>query len=181
MIHHIKEYGKTLAITGFRNASFDLAEQVLKDIRKKRLEIQFFDADLIANWQHLYFATLNAQRAHSTGANLSKSVAVETALYASAQRQIQRAIGQIGIKPETKRMAMVAVGESDAEVEGLVAKVSAELGVAPDESVLELTSQKTAKIKAAFHITNQELATAGGESALVDLVIEHMALLATQL
>ena len=58
------------------------------------------------------------------------------------------------------------------------------VGSEPDESVLEMTKTKEEKIKNAFEITDEELKTlenGNQEKAIVNLVIERVALLSTQL
>ena len=92
----------------------------LKTNRKQtsqNVDIQFFDAELIATQEHLYFAVLNALQAFKNKTNLSKSLAMETMLYASAQRQIQKAIIRTGIKPQTHKMALVIVGDDPKQIE----------------------------------------------------------------
>ena len=107
-----------MEITGYKNIEFDKVEAFLKANRKQtqNVDIQFFDADLIATQEHLYFAVLNALQAFKNKTNLSKSPAMETMLYASAQRQIQKAIDRCGIKPKTKNMAVVIIGEDPTHI-----------------------------------------------------------------
>ena len=107
MLHHFLEYGKCAEITGFRQIDFSRAEAFLKTCRKQinHIELQIFDADLIATYEHLYFATLNALQAFRVKTNITKSVAVELMLFASAKRQIQRAIEHIGIKPQSRNIS----------------------------------------------------------------------------
>jgi KEOPS complex subunit Cgi121 len=188
MRFHLKEFGKYLEIAGYKNTSFDSAEDFLKSERKsanQNVELQFFDADLIATEQHLFFAVLNALEAFKNKNNLSKSLAMETMLYASASRQIQKAISQCGIKPETTKMAAIIINKDETEIETVLKTVTAGVGGNLDKNVLKISSAKVKRIKQAFHISDQELETATRdgdyESALVNLVIEHMALLATQL
>ena len=117
MQYYLKEYDKHVEITGFKNISFTLAEAFLNKDRKiqnHNIEVQFFDADLIATEQHLYFAVLNALEAFKNNSNLSKSLAMETMLYASAQRQIQKAISKSGIKPESTNIAAVIISQDTA-------------------------------------------------------------------
>jgi tRNA threonylcarbamoyladenosine modification (KEOPS) complex Cgi121 subunit len=62
-LHHLEEFKKHVEITGYRGIHFEVAEAFLKANRRQiqnGVEIQFFDADLIATPEHLYFATLNA-------------------------------------------------------------------------------------------------------------------------
>ena len=187
MLQTIEEHGKHVQITGYKNISFKKAEAYLKTNRKQtqqNINIQFFDAQLIATPQHLYFAVLNALSAFKNKTNLSKTPAMETMLYASAQRQIQKAIERCGIKPETKNMALVIIGDDPKQIENALEEVTKSVGSNPDASVLEMTKNKEAKIRGAFEITDQELKTVENgapEKAIVNLVIERVALLATQL
>ncbi len=187
MRHQLEEYGKTIEITGYRGISFLVAEAYLKANRKQtqRYELQFFDADLIASFEHLYFAALNALAAFKTKTNISKSFAMETMLYASAQRQIQKAIEYAGIKPESQNMAVLIIGDDAEQVESVLNLVSKAVGESPDETVLKLTQTKIDKIKKIFGFSDQELLSAARgentEAALIALVIEHMALVSTQI
>jgi tRNA threonylcarbamoyladenosine modification (KEOPS) complex Cgi121 subunit len=188
LLHCLKEYGKWIEITGYRNISFAKAEEFLKANRKEikqTVEMQFFDAELIASQQHLYFAALNALQAFQNKTNISKSPAMETMLYASAQRQIQRAIQQCGIKPETKSMAVLIIGEKPNLLRSILEAISEYVGVEPDEKVLEMSKAKEKKIIKSFQITDEEVKTIikndDREAAVVNLVIERAALLSTQI
>ena len=188
MLQYIKDYGRYVEITGFRNVRFSDAEAFLKANRKRTrssINLQFFDADVVATREHLYFSVLNALQAFRSRTNLSKSLAVETMLYASAQRQIKRAIELSGIKPQTTSMAVTVVGEDPSEIRALLRRISRCVGGEPDETVLELTEAKLERIKEAFQIQTEEIKTVktnkGEEEAVVSLVIERVALLATQL
>ncbi len=149
------------------------------------VEVQFFNADLIATWEHLYFAVIDALMAFKTKRNISKSLAVEVMLYASAQRQIKKAIELVGLKCGCQDLALIVEGESIESVKSVVSSISKQIGKAPDEVVLSLSPSKKAIIRAAFEITKNELIVAKKENdverALVDLVIERMALLSTKL
>ncbi len=152
---------------------------------KQQTEIQFFNGDLIATWQHLYFATLNALVAFKNNANISRNVTMEMMLYASAQRQIQKAIEVIGVKPTSTRIAVVVLNDSADPINLVLSEISKCIGKEPTDAILGLTEEKTRNICKAFGISAKELETVAKEGnyqqALVDLVIEHMALLSTQL
>lgn len=188
MLHCLVEYGKWVEITGYQNIAFAKVEEFLKNNRKETNQtndIQFFDAQLIATHEHLYFAALNALQAFQNKTNVSKSPAMETMLFASAQRQIQKAIQSSGIKPQTTNMAVVIIGESKTQIQNLIESVTACVGAKPDERVLEISGSKEHKIKEAYQIADMEIRTImkNGEEkkAIVDLVIERLALLSTQL
>ena len=187
MLQYLREYGKYLEITGYNNIKFDKAEIFLKTNRKQtrqNVDIQFFDAELIATHDHLYFAVLNALQAFKNKTNFSKSPAMETMLYASAQRQIQKAIIRVGIKPQTHKMAIVIVGDDPKQIETALKEITESMGNEPDEKVLELTKNKEEKIKKNFEITDEELKIfENGEQkkAITNLVIERVALVSTQM
>jgi tRNA threonylcarbamoyladenosine modification (KEOPS) complex Cgi121 subunit len=110
---------------------------------------------------------------------------METMLYASAQRQIQKAIDFIGVKCASVDVAVVVIGESSESVDVLLSAVSKHIGEEPDDGVLEVSREKAEVIREAFGITDVEfeavLEKDEVEDALVDLVIERVALLPTQL
>jgi len=188
LLKYIEEAGKYVEITGFRNIIISDAKEFLKAVCKETPQsicVQFFDAELVATWQHLYFAVLNALLAFTNGRNISKSVAMEILLYASAQRQIRKAIQLIGVKRTSANVAVVIIGEKPDSVKALLSAVSKHIGAEPDETVLEVSKEKLRCIREAFGITKKEFETVMGkddaEQALVNLVIERMALLSTRL
>lgn len=187
MLRYIEEFGKHVAIVGFRKVKIKDIEEFFKVIRKEKLadvEIQFFDAKSVATWQHLYFAALNALTAFKNKENISKSLAMETMLYASAQHQIRKAMGLLGIKPYSSEIAALIIGEKPETVKSALSRVSKYINAQRDDTVLELSEEKAATIRRNFTISDVELETVmkkdGLEKALTDLVIERMALLATQ-
>lgn len=186
MLYHLEEYGQFVEIAGYRGIKFEVAEAYLKAHRMQThvVAVQFFDADLVATPRHLYFAALNALQAFKGKTNISKTVAMETMLYASAQRQIQKAIARSGIKPNTQNMAVLIIGEQQQTVELALAAVSACAGKAPDDRVLDMNSAKLKSIKKGFDIGESEVEVVrkgdDGVVAVADLVIERVALLATQ-
>jgi tRNA threonylcarbamoyladenosine modification (KEOPS) complex Cgi121 subunit len=187
LLKYFEEFGEYVEITGFSNVQIEDAESFLKATRREQqgTAVQFFNAELVATWQHLYFAVLNALTAFRNKSNISKNVAVEVMLYASAQRQIRKAIALVGIKRDSANVAVVIIGENAEAVKTVLATISKRIGSEPDETVLALSNDKVQSIRKAFDIAEKEVETvmkAGdAEQALVNLVIERMALLSTQL
>jgi tRNA threonylcarbamoyladenosine modification (KEOPS) complex Cgi121 subunit len=183
----INEYGKFVEIIGFSKIEINDAEAWIKTAQadsRHNVAVQFFNADLIATWEHLYFAALNALTAFATKRNLSRNLAMETMLYASAQRQIRRAIEFIGVKRGVANVGVVVIGESSSQVEKAVSEVKKRFGKEPDDSVLELSETKIKNIREAFGISDDEVTAVGENKAgqsLVNLVVERVALLSTQL
>jgi tRNA threonylcarbamoyladenosine modification (KEOPS) complex Cgi121 subunit len=188
MIRRLSEFNMYVAIVGFKNAKIGDTNRFLASVRQKLNDvaaIQFFNAELIASWQHLYFAALNALTALANETNISNNLAIETLLYASAQRQIKKATEEFGIKSSTKNLAVLAIAESEESADNAIKLVQKLASAEQDDNVIEIDKGKFDKVKRFFNISNQELAARlerkGLErEALVDLVIEHGALLVTK-
>lgn len=183
----LEDFNKYLLIAGFSDVKIrDVNRffQAVKD-RAENACVQFFDALLIASWEHLYFAALNALNAFKGKVNISTSLGMETLLYASAQRQIKEAVRLMGIKLGTSRVAVLILAETSEQTSEILRIVSELLGGKRDDSVLDLTDDKMADLKRLFEISKVELEAKterkGTEKqALKNLVFEHMALLVTQ-
>jgi tRNA threonylcarbamoyladenosine modification (KEOPS) complex Cgi121 subunit len=188
LLKRIEEYGKYVEITGFRNVKIkDTAEflQAIRTEQQQDITVQLFNAELVATWQHLYFAALNALTAFRNKSNISKNLAMEVMLYASAQRQIRKAIALVGVKYDSANIAMVIIGENPDSVKTVLHTVSKRINAEPDETVLTLSKSKMQRLRRAFDISERELEMVvkkgDVQQALVDIVVEKMALLSTQL
>lgn len=187
MLKYIEEFGKYVAITGFRNAKIRDVEEFFKIIRREKpsnVEIQFFDAELVATWQHLYFAVLNALTAFKNEGNISKSLTMEIMIYTSAQHQIRKAMELLGVKLTTSKIAVLIIGEKPDDVKSALSVVSKLVNAQQDDKVLDMPREKAKIIQNTFGISDLELKTVMKENnlerTLTDLVIERMALLAIQ-
>lgn len=184
----IAEFRKYVIIAGFSKAKIKDRDKFLQSINQTKeaaVEIQFFDARLIATWEHLYFAALNALTAFRNNDNISKSLAMEIMLYASTHRQIRKATELAGIKTTTVDVAVLVIGDKKENVESALPMIQKSLDAQRDDKVLEITKGKMTSIKKTFRISDLELDTVrnrgeGEERVLTSLVIERMALLATQ-
>ena len=90
----------------------------------------------------------------------------------------------LGIKPDSSEIAVLIIGERPETVRSALSMVSRHVKAKPDEAALELSRKKVKIIQQIFGISNIELKTVQKrddlERALTDIVIERMALLATQ-
>jgi len=180
-------YDGCIATAGFKNVKITDINGFLEHVRREVTEghVQFFDAKLIAGQQHLYFAALNALKAFEKKSNISSSLAIEALLYASAQRQIRKAVDTLGVKQDSSQVAVLIIAENRQGMDGCLKVVSRLIPGERNDGVLELTDEKIGGIKKLFGISDLEieakLRRKGLErEALADLVIEHVALLATQ-
>jgi KEOPS complex subunit Cgi121 len=175
-----------ITVIGFRNVQINNINSFLEQFRKEDgASLQFFDAERVAGPQHLYFAAVNALNAFKKGSNVSKSLAVEALLYASAQRQITKAVKMLGIKQDSSKVAVLIIAKNKRENDAYTSLVTKVIHSERDDSVLELTDKKIMTIKELFSISDVEfeakLKREGLEKeALTDLVIERTALLVTK-
>jgi len=182
----INEFGKYVAFAGFREVRISDVDFFIKEVRSKldsRVVYQFFNANFVATWKHLFFAVLNALKAFESGSNISRSLAIEILLYASAQRQIQKAMDLIGITPKTTEIAVLVMGETTEQVESAFSLISNLIPGKRDDEVLSLSHEKIKALCEAFRISQNEISAISNnnlEDAIVHLIIERMALLAVQ-
>lgn len=171
----------TVAIGGFGNVSVGDVDAFLECLTEATAPAvyQVFDADRIAGREHLFFAAVNAVKAVQSGSAISRSLAIETLLYASCDNQISKALDATGISGSTSRVALVVLARGRKAAEGAFDRASLELGGA-DDSVLGLDADKIERVKDIFGVTDAEIEAVGGsdEEALCRLLVERGALLA---
>jgi KEOPS complex subunit Cgi121 len=181
-----EELNENIIIVGFSNVKIDDTNRFLEQIRKEnKISIQFFEAKYIAGTPHLYFAAINAMNAFIKKRNISKNLAIETLLFASGQRQIKKAFKMLGIKKGTSEMAILLIPKNPDEKNQCLHLIKKKIPGKLNNKILELTNNKIREIKKLFQISDKEfrakLKKDGLEKeALIDLVIERMAILNTK-
>ncbi len=183
----LEEFDTYLTVAGFRNVKIKDANRFFKTLKDEadNTHVQLLDASLIAGYEHLQFAVLNALNAFAGNVAISSNLAIEIILYASAQRQIKEAFRLMGVQPSTRRVAVVILAETKEQASRRLRVISRLIGGQRDDQVIDLAEEKLEGIKTLFGISSVELEAKAkrGESekqTLIDLVVEHMALLATQ-
>ena len=176
-----------IVIIGFRNVQLKDINGFLEQFKEANIGavVQFFDARHVAGSQHLYFAALHALNAFDKNLAISNNLAFEALLYASAQRQIKKALLMLGIKEGTSELAALIITKKGHEKLDCLRQVTEMVPGERDDTVLELTDKKVKKIKKLLSISGLEveakLKKDGMEKeAIMDLVIERMALLVTK-
>jgi tRNA threonylcarbamoyladenosine modification (KEOPS) complex Cgi121 subunit len=168
------------AITGIKYALIKDIDQTIIQTRSNISPslFQFFNADLIAGWQHLYFAAINAVNAFKTGVNISKNLEVETLLYATGQDQINKGFQMLGISKATSRVALLVISEERETVHLLCENTAKEIGII-DDKVLTINEEKYEKLMEVFEFNEKSIQAVGGDrfEALSNLIIEKGALL----
>lgn len=150
--------------------------QILSFSRTENLVVQVFDATAVYSTDHLISATQHAKRAFQQGTNATNSLALEILLYASGERQIEKALKKIGVKKGQQRIAFVLTdgvnGKSKVSSgEALKKKLLRALDLQSDETAIRGDKETLQR----FGITEKELSTIP-ESQYGDLILEKIAL-----
>lgn len=182
------------AVFGFRVKSIDDPMIYIKKIEslvnELNIHVQVFDAEKIADWEHLYFSAYHALYAFKKGYNISKKLNIEILLYAAATRQIKVAISRLGITENTKGVACVIISPNHLDVLTKILDAKKEIvsifnGV-EDDRVLALDSEKITKLASLYQISDQELKliseiTKDKKLAIKNCIIEKIALLSLEI
>lgn len=122
------------------------------------------NADLVCGKEHLLSAAAHALRAFERGGNVCSSLAMETLVYASGERQISKAMQKMGVTSGPGRIAIVFFGPVDPD------PILSRLGLDREDSVLDLSIEKMLR----FGISREEIDLVPRE-AVGDLVLERVA------
>lgn len=169
-----------VVVGGFRDVLVDDVEGLLSKVGEAVgvSPFQLFDADRIAGWEHIYFAAVNAVRAHEGGAAISRGLAMEVLLYAACVDQISQALDVVGVSPYTERVGLLVMSLNKEEATDAFKRASDMLGVI-DDSVLAVDGRKLEAIAGIYGVSDTELDTVckPREEALMWIIVERGALL----
>lgn len=169
-----------IAITGIKSSRITDIDKTIIQTRAivSPYLFQFFNADLVAGWQHIYFASINAVNAFKTGVNISKNLEVETLLYATGHDQISKGFQLMGISKTTSRVALLVIAKDRETACLLCENVAKEIGII-DDKILTINEEKYGMMMEVFDINDLSIEAVGGDrfEALSNLIIEKGALL----
>ncbi|MGQ9639546.1 MAG: KEOPS complex subunit Cgi121 [Candidatus Bathyarchaeia archaeon] len=169
-------------MTSSGKIEFEGLVEKLKGVAPRSI-VQVMDGDKILGYDHILFAVLNALNAREKGRTICEDPALEILVYASAQRQIRRAIHELGVRRDSRNLVLVAISDSVKELETLVREVAQIEGLRLNTSFLESWDKdKLEIIKKTFEISDSELESIrvkdnSERQAAEKIVIEKMALL----
>ncbi len=176
----VKDSPWHLCVGGFKlKAPYDV-ESLLGEVTRAVSPhlAQLFDADMVAGWEHLYLATVNAVRAFQSGYNIARSLSMEVLLYVSCRDQIAEAIRLVGVSSETERAALLVLAEDEEECLKAYGRASRLLGE-EDDSLLEVDEAKLRRLMELHEISEEEVEAIGGPraEAVTLLLVERGALI----
>ncbi|MHA2229577.1 MAG: KEOPS complex subunit Cgi121 [Candidatus Thorarchaeota archaeon] len=135
---------------------------------KNILAVQFLDSSLVVDADHLLFAAQNAINAWRGRYAITRELGLELMVYASAQRQIDRAIEVMGIKNELVSLALVIVGTDRVSVETQLNHIKNEVGSATSDQ-FSMSEERLRSIMNHFNIQDKELQAITVSNAPVDI------------
>ena len=135
-------------------------ENLFRSVAEKypEITIQLVDLDKVPGRRYLKLATANAIKSFHSRQPIAKTLAMELLLYISAEKQIVKAVQQVGITPETIRTAAVIVEKSREHVQAAAGFLSNALGrPSQDELLDDWQRQRIKSVRLAFDINEKEL------------------------
>ena len=150
----------------------DFLKKVSLFVKENDILIQAFDAELIYGKNHLISAFEHAKRAMDRNTNTTNSLAMETLLYSSGERQLKLAIPKMGVKKGSVSAAIIFICKSKGNISDILVSDFLEgLSLIRDDRVLEGDENTLKK----FGITQNELKTVT-KSKYGDLILEKVAM-----
>lgn len=132
-------------------------KELVTHFDKVGVEAVLFDSDYICGKDHLLSAYIHAERVFERGTNRSRDLVSEIILYASADRQIGRAIKKMSPKKDRDEFVVLIIGKYDSlRLE--------DIGAERDDSLIDCT-EESAK--------NMNLKNSG--IPYTELILEHVA------
>lgn len=148
------------------------------------LTVQLLNGLLVADEIHLLSAAQNAINAKQGKYMLSRSLDVEIIVFASAQRQIGRALDALGVYDGLDEIAAVVVGIDTVTVEKTIRDLTDKIG---EETIpsFTATNERIERIKDHYQISDKEIGaiadsdkTESQQAALSRCIVSRVSLVA---
>ena len=154
-----ENHEKTVGIAEFQNTRELTQNQLIQlvvTLSSDETTIQLLNGLLISDEIHLLSAAENAINAQHGNYMLSRSLDVEIIVFASAQRQIGKAIEALGVYDGLDEVAAVVLGGDAKSVENTIQKLAEKIGqeIIP---AFPPTMERIRRIKKQFEISNTEI------------------------
>ncbi len=129
-----------------------------KSLSSDSIVVQLMNGKLIADETHLLSAAQNALNAQNGGYMLSRSLDVEIIVYASAQRQIGRALEELGVYDDLEHIAAVTISSDKKTVEQTLRNMGEKIGT-EFSNPFEASKERYDRIREHFKIEEKEIST----------------------
>ena len=88
-------------------SSKNLISDFSKLLTSGKISGAILNADIIATWKHLYFASVQAIDSFQKGVSIARTLDIELILHIAAERQIKKAFEKVGIQSDTSHCAIL--------------------------------------------------------------------------
>jgi tRNA threonylcarbamoyladenosine modification (KEOPS) complex Cgi121 subunit len=150
---------KVVGIAELRNSNNLKQKELIQlatSMSSDSLTVQLLNGLLIANEIHLLSAAQNAIRAQQGDYMISRSLDVEIIVFASAQRQIGRALEALGVHDGLNEIALVVIGTDNSSVEHSIKDLVDTIGTETVPS-FSATNERMERVKKHFQIGDREI------------------------
>lgn len=148
--------------------TLDTYLKLVKSQSKGLLAVQLMDSSALLDEVHILSAVQNAVNAWKGNYMISRSLDVEIVLYASGQKQISRALQQVGISEATVSVAVVVLGVDKDTVRSTLLETMKSIG-SPITTEFSPSLDKVHRIMESFDISESEIRVFTESRKLEDL------------
>ncbi|MFW9869881.1 MAG: KEOPS complex subunit Cgi121 [Candidatus Thorarchaeota archaeon] len=146
-----------------QNELIDLAKSLSTD----SLTVQLMNGLLIADDIHLLSAAQNAVNAFSGNYMLSRSFDVEIIVYASAQRQIGKALEEFGVHDDIVHIAAMVIGADRSSVTDTLGEITKTIGK-EFSTPFEASKERFERVKKYFDIDDKEISVFSDSTDMIE-------------
>jgi tRNA threonylcarbamoyladenosine modification (KEOPS) complex Cgi121 subunit len=137
-------------------------DEILSSAAQKGVEVLVLRSDMVFGLDHLRSALFHAKKAMKEHRNASESLAMETLLYASGERQLSSAIRKMIVDSSSSEIVVVQLTAGELENARTWQPLPPARSTMPGDSLLK------------FGVTGRELTTLD-DHRMMDLVLEKVA------
>ncbi len=147
-------------------------KEIQEIARQYATHIICFNADMLAGRTHAQSAVRHAVRSFQEGTAISKTIEMESLLYAAGSRQCNIA-ASFGVHDGVNQLYVCCYPAPENDVWELLAHLVRFTGEAEDA----IDDEKKSRLMQFFGVTAEEIEAAGNKDGIIDLVLERVALL----
>jgi tRNA threonylcarbamoyladenosine modification (KEOPS) complex Cgi121 subunit len=178
LLFEIRDSAELVWISAFDTRPDDV-ERILQSIQGKcpDVSIQLVDLDRVPGSRFLFLATYNALKSFRSKQPIARSLAMEILLYAAGNSQIGEALKNVGITPETRKVAAIAVGKSKVQVLESAAALRDVLKREESDDLVDKWSQgRIRRVRSVFGIGDKEIRALRHRNENTAKAVEHLAI-----
>ncbi|MHA1311694.1 MAG: KEOPS complex subunit Cgi121 [Candidatus Helarchaeota archaeon] len=135
----------------------DIFNRIKQISNESECEIQLLNANIVATWEHIFFAAINALNSFKNGNNLANNLSLEILLYIAGTRQIKVALKKVGINNLIREIAIVIFSNDEQMIYNVFEEIKRLLSGVEDIKLLEINEKKFINLINLFNINYSEI------------------------